>query len=88
MSAIKVLTLSQRYHALAKECRSKAQSFQNEKPRTHMFQLAADYERKATLAESLEATLQTPYNKDASLVPEIFEAFLASSKDCNPKFSR
>jgi len=75
-----VLTLSQRCHALAEQCRSKARSFHNEKPRTQMYQLAADYERKANLAEALEASLQSQYDQDAPLVPEIFEAFLTSSK--------
>jgi len=45
-----------------------------------MYQLAADYERKANLAEALEASLQSQYDQDAPLVPEIFEAFLTSSK--------
>jgi hypothetical protein len=78
------LSLSQRCRALAEECRSKAQSFRNVKPRTQMFQLAADYERKANLAEALETSLRTPYDQNAPL-PEIFEAFLASSKDYNQK---
>ena len=85
MSEHKMLTLSQRCHALAEECRSKARSFRNEKPRTQMFQLAADYERKANLAESLEASLRTQYDLDAPLIPEIFEAFLTPSKDCSQK---
>ena len=45
------LSLSERCRALAAGCRSKARSFQNDKPRTQMLQLAADYERKARLAE-------------------------------------
>lgn len=45
------LSLSERCRALADECRSKARSFRNDKPRTQMPQLAADYERKARLAE-------------------------------------
>jgi len=49
-----------------------------------MFHLAADYERKANLAEALEISLRTPYDQNAPL-PEIFEAFLASSKDYNQK---
>ena len=64
---------------MAKECRSKAQSLRNVKPRTQMFQLAADYERKANLAEALETSLRTPYDQNAPL-PEIFEAFLTPSK--------
>ena len=73
------LSLSQRCRALAEECRSKAQAFRNVKPRTQMFQLAADYERKANLAETLETSLRTPYDQNAPL-PEIFEAFLTPSR--------
>lgn len=79
-----ILSLSQRCRALAEECRSKAQSFRNVKPRTQMFQLAADYERKANLAEALETSLRTPYDQNAPL-PEIFEAFLTPSKDHKQK---
>jgi hypothetical protein len=78
------LSLSQRCRALAEECRSKAQSFRNVKPRTQMFQLAADYERKANLAETLETSLRTPYDQNAPL-PGIFEAFLTPAKDTNQK---
>ena len=78
------LSLSQRCRALAEECRSKAMSFRNVKPRTQMFHLAADYERKANLAEALETSLRTPYDQNAPL-PDIFEAFLTSSKDYNQK---
>jgi hypothetical protein len=80
----RILSLSQRCRALAGECRSKAQSFRNVKPRTQMLQLAADYERKANLAEDLETSLRTPYEENAPL-PKIFEAFLTSSKDHNQK---
>jgi hypothetical protein len=73
-----ILSLSQRCRALAEQ--SKAQSFRNVKPRTQMFQLAADYERKANLAEALETSLRTPYDKNAPL-PEIFEAFLTPTKE-------
>jgi hypothetical protein len=45
-----------------------------------MLQLAADYERKARLAETLEMSLRTPYDQNAPL-PKIFEAFLTPSKD-------
>lgn len=45
---------SQRYRARAEECRLKAQSFRNEKARTQMLQLAADYDRKAAQAEAFE----------------------------------
>ena len=85
MSEGKVLSLSQRCHALADECRLKARSFRNEKPRNQMFQLAADYEHKAVLAEALEASLQSRYDQDAPLVPEIFEAFLTLPKNCSQK---
>jgi len=68
---------------LAEECRSKADSFVNDKARTQMFQFASDYERKASLAEALEASLRTQHEHDAPLVPDIFEAFLRSSKNCN-----
>jgi hypothetical protein len=44
-----------------------------------MLQLAADYERKANLAEVLEISLRTPYDQNGPL-PEIFEAFLTPSK--------
>jgi len=44
-----------------------------------MYQLAADYERKANLAEALETSLRTPYDQNAPL-PEIFEAFLTPSR--------
>ena len=74
------LSLSERCRALAGECRSKARSFRNNRPRTQMFQLAADYERKARLAEALETSLRTPYDQNAPL-PEVFEAFLTPSKD-------
>jgi hypothetical protein len=74
------LSLTERCRALADECRSKARSFRNEKPRIQMLQLADDYERKASLAEALETSLRTPYDQRAPL-PEIFEAFLTTSKD-------
>ena len=61
---LKELPLSVRCRALAEECRAKARSFRNQKPRTQMFQLADDYEHKAKIAEDLEARLQAP------LVPE------------------
>ena len=69
---------------MAGECRSKAQAFRNVKPRKQMLQLAADYERKANLAEVLEISLRTPYDQNAPL-PEIFEAFLTPSKGYNQK---
>ena len=82
MSERVTITLSERCRALEQQCRAKAQSFRNEKPRTQMFQLAADYERKANLAEALEASLRAQYDHDGSLMPEIFEAFLTTSRDC------
>jgi hypothetical protein len=78
------LSLSQRCRALAEECRSKAQAFRNVKPRTQMFQLAADYERKANLAAALETSLRTQYDQNAPL-PKIFEVFLTPAKDHNQK---
>jgi len=45
---------SQRYRTRAEECRLKAQSFRDEKARTQMLQLAADYDRKAVQAEAFE----------------------------------
>lgn len=45
----------ERYRALAEQCRAKARSFRDEKARTQMLQLAADYERKARQAETSEA---------------------------------
>jgi hypothetical protein len=81
MLKIQPLTLSERCRALAEECRAKARSFRNEKPRTKMFQLAPDYERKAKRAESLEVSLRRPQNQDTSLIPEISEAFVKQSED-------
>jgi len=57
---LNTLSLSERCRALAEECRAKAHSFRNEKPRTQMFQLADDYERKARVAEELETQLEAP----------------------------
>jgi hypothetical protein len=56
----KELPLSARCRALAEECRAKARSFRNEKPRTQMLQLADDYARKAKIAEELETRLEAP----------------------------
>jgi hypothetical protein len=50
-----------------------------------MFQLAADYERKANLAETLETSLRTPYDQDGP-IPEVFEAFLTPSNACSQKY--
>lgn len=76
----KIPNLGRRCRDLAKECRSKAQSLRNVTARTQMFELAADYERKAKLADALETSLQTPYDQDRPRVSEIFEAFLTPSK--------
>ena len=48
-----------------------------------MFQIAADYDRKANLAEALETSLRTQYEQDAPLEPDIFKAFLTPYKNCN-----
>lgn len=76
---LRELTLSERCRALAEECRAKARSFRNERPRTQMFQLAADYERKAIRAEALEATLRRLKDQEASLIPEISETIVRQS---------
>ena len=75
MSERETITLSERCRALAHQCRAKAQSFRNEKPRTQMLQLADDYEHKARQAEAFEALEQKPHDEAVSLVPEISEAF-------------
>jgi len=54
------LPLSQRCRILAQECRAQARSFRNEEPHIQMFDLAADYERKAQQAEAIEASLRPP----------------------------
>ena len=54
------LPLSQRCRILAQECRAQARSFRNEEPHIQMFDLAADYERKAQQAEAIEASLRLP----------------------------
>ena len=74
-------SLSERCRALAEECRSQARSFRNEKPRTQMLQLAADYERKAKLADALEASLQKRYDVDAPLVPADSETAVEQSRE-------
>jgi len=71
MSERETTTLSERCRILAQQCRAKAHSFQNEKPRTQMFQLADDYEHKARQAEAFEALLQRPRDEVVSLVPEM-----------------
>jgi hypothetical protein len=54
MSQCAPLPTSQKYRACAKECRRQAQSFRDPKIRTRMFQIAADYDRKARQAEAFE----------------------------------
>ena len=68
------LSLSARCRALADECRSRARSFRNDKPRIQMFQLAADYERQARVAEALETALRDRYGLDTPLAPKETEA--------------
>ena len=46
-----------------------------------MFQLAADYERKAIRAEALEAALQRLKDQGASLIPEISETIVKQSNE-------
>jgi hypothetical protein len=46
-----------------------------------MFQLAADYERKAKAAEALEESLRNRYTADASLAPKTSEAFEDQPKE-------
>ena len=58
MSGNKPLPFSERCRVLAHECRMRARSFQNEKARLRMFQLADDYERKALQAADIEASLR------------------------------
>ena len=65
--------LSERYSALADECRTKAQSFRSAKPRNHMLDLAAEYERKAARAKRAEAWLARISYDDATLIPTISE---------------
>ena len=58
--------LFERCRVLAQECRIRAQSFQNEKSRLQMFQLADDYERKAIQAADIEASLRAFQNRESS----------------------
>jgi GTP-sensing pleiotropic transcriptional regulator CodY len=80
MSGHKPLLFSERCRVLAQECRAKAQSFRNEKPRLQMLQLADDYERRALQAEEIEASLRVPHDESPSLIPEIAEAFVNQLK--------
>ena len=54
MSTRAPLPAGQKYRACAKEVRRQAQSFRDPKVRTRMFQIAADYERKARQAEAID----------------------------------
>jgi len=45
---------SVRYRARAEECRLQALTFRDKTAQTQMFQLAADYDRKAMQAEAFE----------------------------------
>jgi hypothetical protein len=48
-------SLSQQYRARAEQCRTRAQTFRDPKARARMLDVAAEYERKALRAETLEA---------------------------------
>ena len=65
--------LFERCRVLAQECRIRAQSFQNEKSRLQMFQLADDYERKAIQAADIEASLRAFQNESPPLIPAMRE---------------
>jgi hypothetical protein len=73
----KLMPFSERCRVIAKECRATAKSFQSEKARTQMLQLADDYDRKALQAAEIEATLRAPHDKSPSLIPEIADAFVS-----------
>ena len=71
MSGNKLLPFSERCRVLAHECRMRARSFQNEKARLRMFQLADDYERKALQAADIEASLRAFLNESPPLIPDM-----------------
>ena len=48
---------SERYRACAEACRREAQTFLNKTMQARMFQLAADYERRAMQAKAFEPKL-------------------------------
>ncbi len=54
MSEHKKLCASEKYRLRAEECRANAKSFRDERTRTEMLSLAADYLRKAAEAEIIE----------------------------------
>ena len=78
MPQVRPLPFSQRCLILAQECRARAQTFQNERTRIQMFELADDYERKAQQAESIEVSLQRMRERDASFL-EAVEAALRNT---------
>ena len=49
----------------------RARSFQNEKARLRMFQLADDYERKALQAADIEASLRAFLDESPPLIPDM-----------------
>ncbi len=75
MSGNKPLPFSERCRILAHECRMRARSFQNEKARLKMFQLADDYERKALQAADIEASLRAFLNESPPLIPDMRDVF-------------
>ncbi len=75
MSGNKPLPFSERCRVLAHECRMRARSFQNEKARLRMFQLADDYERKALQAADIEASLRAFLNESPPLIPDMRDVF-------------
>lgn len=79
---------SERCRALAEECRTRAQSFHDNKQRMRMLQLADDYARKAQQAAELEATLLMPPVQAPSLIPQIAETFVSRMKAENKKTAR
>jgi hypothetical protein len=80
MSGDKPLPFSERCRVLAQECRTRARSFQNEKSRLKMFQLADDYERKALQAADIEASLRAFQNESPPLIPDMGEIFATRYK--------
>jgi len=75
MPQVRPLPFSQRCLILAQECRARAQTFQNERTRIQMFEIADDYERKAQQAESIEVSLRRVREREASFL-EAVEAAL------------
>lgn len=79
MSGPKPLPFSERCRILAQECRIRALSFQNERSRLEMFQLADDYERKALQAAEIEESLRAFQNESPPLIPDMREIFATRS---------